>query len=181
LPNFNALNPDGILKKLLLFVVITTAILACTPPDNGREQVRAIAMEFFDYYKSREDWQGFLDLYAEDMVFEEVVFRYTYDKQEFAAFYNWPDTLLKKHPDYPEVLVLEDLAVTDSTAMGRGYFTPFYYAGELYEDFEHMRFVITLHFNKEGKISRQTDFIEYPPEFLQGLPERLMTDSAGTN
>lgn len=169
------------MKELLLFFVIITAVLACTPPSKDREQVRANAMEFFDHYKSREDWQGFLDLYAEDMVFEDVIFRYTYDKQEFSGFYNWPDTLLKKHPDYPEVMVLEDLALTDSTAIGRGYFNPFYYAGQLYADYKHMRFVIALHFNEAGKIKRHIDFIEYPPEFLQGLAERLMADSTSAH
>lgn len=162
---------------LLLFILLT----ACVAPDQKTDFARERAMNFFDIYKSRADWQGFQDLYADDLIFKDVIFRYTYNKEEFINFYNWPDPLLEKHPDYPEVLVLEELTTTDSTAMGRGHFTPFYYDGKLYDDAEHMRFVISLQFDKQGKISRHIDFIEYPPEFLVGLADRLLNDSTAVN
>ncbi len=166
------------MKHCLLFFVLLTA---CTGSEERADFARERAMNFFDLYKARADWEGFQDLYADDLVFQDVIFRYTYNREEFINFYNWPDPQLEKHPDYPEVLVLEELTTTDSTAMGRGYFTPFYYGGKLYDDAEHMRFVISLRFNKEGRITRHTDFIEYPPEFLVGLAERLLKDSTGTN
>lgn len=166
------------MKRIILFFLIATA---CTSPNTETSLARERALLFFDTYKARTDWQAFQDLYAEDLVFQDVIFRYTYNKEEFINFYNWPDPLLEKHPDYPEVLVLEELTMTDSTAMGRGYFTPFYYSGQLYDDAEHMRFVISLHFDENGKIKRHTDFIEYPPEFLVGLAERLLKDSTATN
>ncbi|GAB5523100.1 MAG: hypothetical protein Roseis2KO_09720 [Roseivirga sp.] len=166
------------MKRYLLFFLL---LAACTSSSEETHSTRERALTFFDTYKARSDWQAFQDLYAENMVFEDVIFRYTYNKEEFIGFYNWPDPLLEKHPDYPEVLVLEDLATTDSTAIGRGYFTPFYYSGKLYDDSEHMRFVISLHFDKQGKIKKHTDFIEYPPEFLVGVAERLLNDSTATN
>ncbi|MCE7994303.1 MAG: hypothetical protein HEP71_20120 [Roseivirga sp.] len=164
-------------RFLLLFLLLA----ACANPQEKVDFAREHAILFFDTYKARTDWKAFQDLYAEDLVFKDVIFRYTYNKEEFINFYNWPDPLLEKHPDYPEVLVLEDLTTTDSTAMGRGYFTPFYYNGQLYDDAEHMRFVISLQFDEQGKIKRHTDFIEYPPQFLVGLAERLMNDSTATN
>lgn len=164
-------------RYLLLYLLLA----ACTSSHQETNTTRERALNFFHIYKARADWQSFQDLYADDLIFKDVIFRYTYNKGEFINFYNWPDPLLEKHPDYPEVLVLEDLATTDSTAIGRGYFTPFYYGGKLYDDMEHMRFVISLQFDNQGKIKRHTDFIEYPPEFLVGVAERLLNDSTATN
>ena len=163
------------MRKLIpLFFLLA----ACSGTVNERRAItEKTANDFFEIYKAREDWQGFQDLYANDLVFEDVIFRFTYNKPEFIAFYNWPDPLLKKHPDYPEVMVLEELAFTDTTAMGRGYFTPFYYGDVLYDDQEHMRFVMTLHVNEAGKINRHIDFIEYPPAFLKSAAERLLADT----
>ncbi len=134
------------------------------------------AKRFFDFYKTRDNWEGFQDLYADDMVFEDVIFRFTYNKKEFIDFYNWPDSLLSKHPDYPEVLVLQDLALTDSSAVGRGYFTPFYYDGRLHDDWRNMQFTMWLYFNQEGKITKHIDWIEYPPDFLKQAGESLLAE-----
>jgi len=152
------------MKKLFALIVLMSA---CTGAANKAERVEQAAYKFFELYKTRDDWQGFQDLYAEDMIFEDVIFQYTFNKEEFIGFYNWPDSLLSKHPDYPEVMVLEDLAITDSSAVGRGYFTPFYYAGNLYDHQEYARFTMWLYFNNEGKITKHIDFIEYPPEFMK--------------
>ena len=167
------------MKKLLpLFALI----VACSSPVNERRATtEATANAFFELYKSRTDWRAFQDLYAEDLVFEDVIFRYTYDKPGFISFYNWPDPLLEKHPDYPEGMVLENLAFTDSTAVGRGYFTPFIYGGVHYDDWEHMRFSMTLHVNAAGKITRHIDFIEYPPAFLKSAAEAILSDSTANN
>ena len=166
------------MKKLIpLFFLLA----ACSGTVNERRAVTEnTAKAFFNLYKDRQDWQAFQDLFAEDLEFEDVIFRYKYDKPGFVAFYNWPDSLLKKHPEYPEVMVLEDLAFTDSTAMGRGYFTPFYYDGVLYDDLEHMRFFMALHINEAGKISRHIDFVEYPAAFLKLAAENILADSTSS-
>ena len=160
-------------------IIWVLPLIACT--DQHGSRTGKLAETFFDHYETRSDWQGFLELYADDMVFEDVIFRYTYDKERFINFYNWPDPSLKKHPDYPEVLVLKDLAITDSSAVGRGYFNPFYYDNVFYADTAHMRFTMWLYFNKEGKIKRHIDYIEYPPVFLKSAAERLMTNDTSGN
>jgi len=159
---------------MLTLLILSTA---CTATVNKNDKVEQPANKFFELYQIRDDWQGFQDLYADDMVFEDVIFQYTFNKAEFIDFYNWPDSLLSKHPDFPEALVLEDLAITDSSAVGRGYFNPFYYAGVLYDDREHARFTMWLYFNKEGKITKHIDFIEYPAEFLKIAVERLLQEA----
>jgi len=166
------------MKKLIPLLLI---ISACASPENNRRAITVqTANTFFELYKARTDWQAFQDLYADDLVFEDVIFRYTYDKPGFIGFYNWPDPLLSKHPDFPEVMVLEDLTFTDSTAIGRGYFTPFYYDGVFYDEGRYMRFIMALQVNEEGKINRHTDFVEYPPSFLKLAAENILADSTVT-
>ncbi|OEK01223.1 hypothetical protein BFP97_06740 [Roseivirga sp. 4D4] len=118
-------------------------------------------------YADRSDWPGFINQYADDLVFEDVVFALSYDKNQFIDFYNWPDTAFRKHPDYPKTLIVEDLAVTDSSAVGRGYFTPFYFGGELMAKEHQWRFTIWLYFNEHGKITRHIDYIDYPARFMK--------------
>lgn len=162
--------------KNALFLLLFFTACAHVKPNKVEES----AIKFFELYKARDDWQGFQDLYAEDMVFEDVIFQYTFNKEEFINFYNWPDSLLAKHLDYPEALVLEDLALTDSSAVGRGHFNPFYYAGVLYDDKEHARFTMWLYFDKEGKITKHIDFIEYPIEFQKMAVDQLIKQSGDT-
>lgn len=167
------------MRQLIPLLLLFTA--CASPVNERRATTEQAAQQFFELYKSRSDWQGFQNLYAEDLVFEDVIFRFTYSKPEFIDFYNWPDPLLKKHPDFPEVMVVEDLSFTDSTAVGRGYFTPFYYNDILYADTAHMRFTMALHINESGKITRHIDFIEYPPAFMvQAGQAAMAADSLST-
>lgn len=134
------------------------------------------ALHYFDLYAERTDWEGFQDQFSEKLKFEDVIFGFKMNKEEFVAFYNWPDSLFSKHPDHPKTLILEDLATTNNTAVGRGYFTPFYYGGQLMATDDPWKFTIWLKFDEKGKIIEQTDWIEYPPQFLQQAAERLMED-----
>ncbi len=166
----------------MLRLGFTTCILwaflfGCGINSQEKSEPKNWAENFFQYYADRSNWEDFLDLYGNEVYFQDVIFRMELrGKEAFKNFYNWPDTGFVKHPDYPQSLVLEDLAVTDSTAVGRGHFTPFYYNGVLYDNWKNMRFTIWLHFNKEGKITRQIDYIEYPPSFLKSAAERLMQE-----
>ena len=72
-----------------------------------------------------------------------------------------------------EVLLVA-VTVNDSSAIGSGYFNPFYYGGQLLSDEHHWRFTIELKFDKEGKISYQKDFIEYAPEYLKAAAEGIL-------
>lgn len=160
------------MNKYLGCLIILFSFCACQKQKNIDSLDQASI--FFDHYKSRSNWQAFQDLYADDLVFEDVIYRLKYNKEEFINFYNWPDTLFQKHPDYPETLVLEEITTSYSSAVGRGYFNPFYYRGELMAMDHRWRFMISLEFNGQGKISRHTDFIEYPPSFLKAAAQGLL-------
>ena len=159
------------MNKVILLLIIFTA---CTTEKSNRAE--DAAYEFFEMYQARDDWRGFQDLCAEDLVFEDVIYRLNFGKQEFIDFYNWPDSAFSKHPDFPTTLVLKELALTDSSAIGRGYFNPFYYSGALLSFDHRWRFNISLEFNAEGKIIRHIDFIEYPPEYLKMVSDMLLKE-----
>lgn len=158
------------MKRLIFLFLVCLA--ACNSPKENR--VNQLATDYFKIYADRTDWDGFQALYADDLIFEDVVFRYEFDKEGFVNFYNWPDSLFKKHPDFPHTLVLQNLTVNDSTAIGSGYFTPFYYGGRLLSNDHHWRFTMELTFDKQGKIKRHKDFIEYDPEFMKSAAEALI-------
>lgn len=163
------------MKHLTLSFLVCA--LAC-PAIDARQDSRELAQQFFDHYTTRDDWLSFLDLYSDELLFQDVIFRFDLGKSEFAEFYNWEDPLLSKDPDYPEVITLEDLAVTENSAVGRGYFNPFFYDGNHYTDTDHMRFTMWLEFDEEGLITRHIDWIEYPPEFLVTAGEMHLEASA---
>lgn len=176
----------SIVEQVTIKLCILSSVLfcvACMPvieeTEIAREEfIYKQAEQFFRIYEARDDWQAFLDLYHSDVLFQDIILRREYRGIDaFAAFYNWPDPKLRKHPAYTKVLVLEDLAVTDSTAAGRGFFTPFYYDGILYDDVDHMRFVIWITLNEEGLIKRQIDFIEYPPEMLNAVSQQFLQEN----
>lgn len=158
-----------------VLVILFIGFVSCS--GSGERQIEKLATRYFQDYAARTDWEHFKELYADDLVFEDVVFRYQFDKVGFISFYNWPDTMFRKHPDFPETLILENLTVNDSSAIGSGHFTPFYYGDQLMSNDHQWRFTIELTFNKEGKIKYQKDFIEYAPEFMKSAAEALIDSS----
>lgn len=157
------------LSSILLIVICSMTLLSCSIEEEPSSEKSAEL--FFEKFKARTDWEGFKDLYADNLEFEDVVYGLKYGKEEFFNFYNWPDTAFHKHPNYPNNLVLEDLAITDSSAVGRGYFNPFYYQGQLMAVENRWRFTIWLYFDKAGKIKRHIDYIDYPAAFVKSAAE----------
>ena len=155
---------------LLLCAVILQALFSCNTPVPNESRTHRLLREFFDHYAQRDDWHGFLRRYDSAMTFSDPILGYEFNNRDgFEAFYNWPDSSFSKHPEYPETLVMQELATMShaNLAIGSGYFTPFYYQGNLYGDKEKMSFTMMLTFNDEGKIVRQVDWIDYPPEIMK--------------
>lgn len=163
---------------IILFLLFLTSCSGSGARDNAaasaREaKVKQVAREFFATFAEREDWEKLLSFYRYDMQFEDVMLQIKiYNKEDFKSFYNWPEGDFQKlAPDQPH-LVLKELAVNDSVAVGRGYFNPFSYNGEIYEWKWGSEFTIWLEFDENLKIKRQMDFIEYPAWILQDVINR---------
>ncbi len=152
---------------LLSWIAIS---LSATAQPLRDVKVRNWAEDYFARYAARDDWKGFVDQYSPDLVFEDPLANMALiSREEFKAFYHWPDPSFSKHPDHPETLVLEDLVVQGNLTIGTGYFTPFNYQGFTYAEDEPMRFAIWLTWNDDGKIIKQVDWIDYPDELLQAM------------
>jgi len=140
----------------------------------GKAKVDALAKAYFKTYAERNDWRAFLDFYDEALYFEDLQFRLVCaNLDSFKRFYDWPNPAFKKIDDEKPILKLEQLLVNDSTAVGIGFFDSFYWQNQYIPG--PWEFSIKLVFNSEGKIIRQTDFINYPLAFLCGN-EKLNKD-----
>ncbi len=154
--------------------ILLAAVVLISLPTSAQPmrdiKVKSWAEDYFARYAARDDWPGFVNQFAEDLQFEDPLANMTLtSREEFKAFYHWPDPSFSKHPDHPETLVLEDLLVQGNLTIGSGYFTPFKYQGFTYAEKEPMRFTIWLTWNDDGKIIKQVDWIDYPDELLQAM------------
>jgi hypothetical protein len=164
---------------VLSFLVLST--YSCTPVETRdkaaasaqKAKVEQVAREYFATFAEREDWEKLLSFYRYDMQFEDIMLQIKiFNKEDFKSFYNWPEGDFQKAPPDAPHLVLQTLAVNDSAAVGRGYFNPFYYNGELNEWKWGSEFTIWLFFDEQLKIKRQIDFIEYPDWILEDVIAR---------
>lgn len=137
------------------------------------QAVKATATEFFKTYAERSDWEKLLSFYRKDLVFEDVLLQLRLDSLwQFERFYDWPDTNFRKlYPGQPS-LEVEHLLVDDSTAIAAGYFTPFYWYGQLIEPDWGMQFQMVLHFDDDLRIKKQVDWIEYDDATLESVIKR---------
>jgi hypothetical protein len=162
-------NQSATLLTAVALLLTQLSAQICAQPLRDA-QVRGWAEAYFQRYADRDDWQGFLDQYAAELEFEDPLANMRLvSREEFRAFYYWPDPAFSKHPEYPQTLVLDELLVQGRLTIGRGYFTPFKYQGFTYGDSEPMRFAIWLTWNREGKIVKQVDWIDYPAELIQAM------------
>lgn len=145
-----------------------------TEDTNKRVQaVKEKANAFFETYAERSNWEQLLAFYREDMVFEDVMLQLQLDSLwQFERFYDWPDTNFQKlHPEQPS-LEVKHLLVDDSTAIAVGYFTPFFWYGQLVEPDWGMQFQMVLHFDEDLRIKKQVDWIEYDDATLENVIKR---------
>lgn len=155
------------LVNLLILAILSAPSYADIPSES---EVSAWTRTYFQRYAARDDWPGFLAQFDAALAFDDPIAGIRLDSRKaFEQFYFWPDPAFSKHPDYPDTLVLEELIIEGDLAIGRGYFTPFRYYGSTFGDLEPMRFVIWLTWNKEGKIVRQVDWIDYPAALIQAM------------
>ncbi len=143
---------------------------------NRTEQVEKRARNFFNTFAQREDWEKLCSFYREDMEFEDIALQLKLDSLwQFKRFYNWDgegDNFKKLAPDQ-EHLTLYSLVANDSVAVARGRVNPFYYYDQMVDSEWGMEFTIWLYFDKNLKIVKQVDWMEYDPVALQSVLDRV--------
>lgn len=165
-------------KRYTLHCLLILVLSGCQKPtddSNRSEQVRQKAEDFFQTFAERSDWRKFCSFYADDLVFNDIMLQLHLDSLwKFQRFYNWEDSVNvfeKLSPD-DEILVVRSLVNDESSAVASGYFKPFYYNGQFFENKWGMEFTIWLYFDKDLKVIRQVDWIEYDDYTLESTIAR---------
>ena len=163
---------------VLLFLGFTAGCNNDKPITNQQsrvERVENVAKAYFSTFAERNDWEKFCSFYKEDMEFEDIILQLKLDSLwQFKRFYNWQgdgDNFQKLSPEQDH-LILESLVANDSVAVGKVSFQPFYYYGKKIEPEWGMAGTIWLYFDRNLKIRKQIDWIEYDKEVLESVVKR---------
>ena len=145
--------------KLIVFgAILSFLLLTFSCSSNTEPDIEAIVSNYYKTYGKRTDFKAFLDFYDEDMVLEDIIFGERVEgKEGFAEFLDWENPLFTKKDSV--VLVVEQQVIQGYEVVTQGYFTPFRW-GDI--SVGNMHFTTFLTFNKEGKIIRHVDWINYP-------------------
>jgi hypothetical protein len=147
-----------------------------TADDTDFEQaVRNQALEYFETFAERTDWDKFCSYYREDLHFKDITLQLELDSLwKFKRFYQWDEEGNRFKKLFPEQkhLNVQSLIVEGNTAAGKGYLNPFYYDGALVDTEWGMEFTIWLRFDENLKIVEQIDWMEYDPATLEHTIQR---------
>ncbi len=139
--------------RLLAILFLATSCISSRNQSVDQEVAAYIRL-----YQERTDFEGFLDLYDENMILEDMIGGYYIEgKEQFAEFFNWPDERFEKRTD--KTIIVTNTIIEDNKASVQGYFTPFSWNGN---EVEAMQFTTLLYFNEERKIIKHVDWINYP-------------------
>jgi hypoxanthine phosphoribosyltransferase len=148
------------MRNFIYFLLFNATLFNCTP--RSEVNIKGITTEFYEVYKARKEHKRFIEFYSDSVVLEDMVNGdRVVGKQALEKFFDWSNTDFQLVGS--EALVVKDIFVTGHVAVIYGYFTPFKW-GET--TFEAMHFSTQLDFDKEGKIVKQVDWINYPSTLL---------------
>lgn len=140
------------------------------------QAVRSEALNYFETFAERSDWDKFCSFYREDLHFKDITLQLELDSLwKFKRFYNWDGegNRFKKMSPEQKHLNLQSLVVEEKVAVGRGRVSPYYYDGYLIDSEWGMEFTIWLRFDKDLKIVEQIDWMEYDPVTLDNIVKRF--------
>lgn len=142
---------------LFLLLVCVSCIVKIEKPN-----IYDIVSDYYETYKTRTDFDKFLDFYDDQMVLEDMINGdRKVGKKEFAKFFDWT------HPNFKSLdsvaLMIENQVFDKNQVVTQGYFTPFEWAGTKVGP---MQFTTILTFNDKGKIIKHVDWINYPSHLI---------------
>lgn len=142
-------------------------VISC---DRQNEVTYQLADDYIQRYQERSDFKSFMDLYSEKVLFEDIILGYqSHNKRELAEFFNWEDPAFQK--EHQATFEVSTLNIDANKIMIQGHFNSFKWKDKSYGP---MKFVTLLELDKNGKIERHTDWINYPFDLL---PKESRNDS----
>lgn len=140
--------------------MIVLLLSGCT--STKESTIEPIVDFYIQTYQEREDFEGFLNLYAEEMILEDMVAGWRMEgRQQFREFFSWPDERFQKRAE--NTFEVDDVIISENMAVIKGYFTPFHWDGQ---EVGVMQFTTLLYFNEEKKIIKHIDWINYPNDLI---------------
>lgn len=135
-------------------------IVSCTPKEHP--DTKKLTEAYYATYQQRNDFSGFMAFYDDNVVLEDIVNGDRVEgKAALGKFFNW-DSPGYKLQDTVAIRVTETVIEGDRAVVS-GYFTPIVWDTLR---IEAMHFTTLLQWNKDGKISKQVDWINYPDILL---------------
>lgn len=162
---------------LIAILLITIGCNQSKTTDSSayEQAVRSKALEYFETFAARSDWDKFCSFYREDVRFKDITLQLELDSLwKFKRFYKWDEEGDRFQKLFPEQkhLNLQSLLVEGNQVAGKGHLNPFYYDGVLVNTEWGMEFTIWLQFDENLKIIEQTDWMEYDPVTLENTIKR---------
>lgn len=157
------------LQRLYLFYIsisILSFFLISCDSLNQKKNMKT-AQEFYQTYAERKDVKKLMSFYSELPVYIDAVPQITVKgKENIQNQYNWSDPSYKIHPQYPQTVKIDQIISNDSIVIVSGQYNPYYYNDKL---INKMQFNSWLYFNKEGKIVKQIEWVQYPMDILEEI------------
>ncbi|MEM9329582.1 MAG: nuclear transport factor 2 family protein [Bacteroidota bacterium] len=151
------------MKKIVVyfpFMLVTLFVGACQQHQGFSTLERT--ENLYRVYAERSDFERFLDFYADEMVLEDPILgQRIVGREAFRDFFDWPNPSFRKLQE--EALIVDKIMVDGRESVVIGHFTPFQWAESTIES---MHFTTLLVFDQQGKIIKQTDWINYPNNLL---------------
>ncbi|KZN66159.1 hypothetical protein N473_11360 [Pseudoalteromonas luteoviolacea CPMOR-1] len=158
--------------KLIFTLIFSSVLFGCTsvPVETKNTELEQTLERYISTYQARTDFQRFLSFYADDVVLEDMLYGYKVtSKQQLAEFFNWQSQdVLVLNSQHTLSIEQKIVSIEERTAVLRGIFNPFLYHGK---QLGPWRFTTVLHFNEQGLIRYQQDWINYyPRSFVTKAP-----------
>ncbi len=146
-----------IFSKNIYSLFLLTLLTSCSSIEQDKK-VKQITAEYYKTYQASNDFEKFIDFYAEEIELQDIINGDKIQgKEKLRDFFNWNHPELIR--DDSLTLIIDDQIFQNKKVITTGYFTPFKW-GEL--EVEAMHFTTILYFNNSNKIIKQIDWINYP-------------------
>ena len=147
------------MKFKILFFAATGLFFSCQNKEISKSE--EVARKFFETYSAKSDYNQMKSFYNDSIEYENVVQNTSVIKFETGYLLNelfaWNDKSMVYENN--KVLKVEDVITNDSMAVVNGQYNSYTYNGFT---FAPMKFTTYLYFDKNHKIKKQVDWMNYP-------------------
>ena len=152
---------NSLLLLLAILLSACSASVTKTPPISSKINIEAKANAYFSLYKKRENFTAFINFYAENVRFKDIVYGVSLEgKHNLAEFFNWHRGEFSVL-DQKDILTIDQLVVSGNQVITTGIFHQFIFNGKQLGPWQ---FIIRQEFNEQGLIIYQEDWINYSPK-----------------